>query len=221
MRMPFSPLHFFLILLFIGWIVFAINLELIALTFAKLGLAPDSALLLLVVSLLGSLINLPLMTLRASVPPVPSEKVFRGLLRPPQEAFTGRTLVAVNVGGCLVPLFFSFFLLRQYPIPIGPMLLAITIVSAISYVVSWPVAGLGVAMPVFAAPVSAAFAAVFLGGEFRAPMAYIAGTLGVLVGADVLRLKDIRELGAPIVSIGGAGTFDGIFMAGLVAVLLT
>lgn len=221
MRMPFSPLHFFLILLFIGWIVFAINLKLIALTFAKLGLAPDSALVLLTVSLLGSLINLPLLTLRTSVPPVLPERMFRGLLRPPEAVFNGRTLVAVNVGGCLVPLFFSFFLIRHYPIPAGPLLLAITAVSAVSYAMSQPVAGLGVAMPVFAAPVSAAFAAVFLGDEFRAPMAYIAGSVGVLVGADVLRLKDIGQLGAPVVSIGGAGTFDGIFMAGLVAVLLT
>jgi uncharacterized membrane protein len=35
-----------------------------------------------------------------------------------------------------------------------------------------------------------------------------------------LRLKDIRRLATPIASIGGAGTFDGIFLTGIVAVLL-
>ena len=40
------------------------------------------------------------------------------------------------------------------------------------------------------------------------------------IGADLLRLKDIRKLGAPIASIGGAGTFDGVFITGLLAVLL-
>lgn len=221
MRSPFSPLHFFLLVLFLGWIVFAIKLELIALTFAKLGLEPDSALLLLTVSLLGSAINLPLLSLRATAPPIPLEKMFRGLLRPPPVAFAGRTVVAVNVGGCLVPVCFSFFLLRQYPIPPGPLLLAVACVSLVGYLASRPVAGLGITMPVFVAPISAALAATYWGGEFRAPLAYIAGTLGVLVGADLARLKDVRGLGAPMASIGGAGTFDGIFMTGLVAVLLT
>ncbi|MGH8630223.1 MAG: DUF1614 domain-containing protein [Burkholderiales bacterium] len=42
----------------------------------------------------------------------------------------------------------------------------------------------------------------------------------MLIGADLLRLKDIRRLGAPIASIGGAGSFDGIFVTGILAVLL-
>ncbi len=222
MRMPFSPLHFFIILALTLWLVFAINLELIALTFAKLGLEPSSALLLLMSSLFGSAINLPLLSLPASAPPPqPVERVFRGLLRPPERVFTGRTLVAVNVGGCLVPLFFSFFLLRRYPIPGGPVVLAVAIVSLVSYMASRPVVGLGVAMPMLVAPLTAALTAVLLGGEYRAPLAYIAGTLGVLIGADLLRLKDIGGLGAPLAAIGGAGTFDGIFLTGLVAVLLT
>lgn len=51
-------------------------------------------------------------------------------------------------------------------------------------------------------------------------IAYIGGTLGVLIGADLLRLDVVRKLGAPVASIGGAGTFDGIFLSELVAVLL-
>lgn len=56
--------------------------------------------------------------------------------------------------------------------------------------------------------------------EQRAPLAYVGGTLGVLLGADLFRLRDIRRLGAPVASIGGAGTFDGVFITGLLAVLL-
>jgi uncharacterized membrane protein len=41
-----------------------------------------------------------------------------------------------------------------------------------------------------------------------------------LIGADLLNLGIIQELGAPIASIGGAGRFDGIFMTGILAVLL-
>ena len=63
-------------------------------------------------------------------------------------------------------------------------------------------------------------AGVVFGGEERALTAYVAGTTGVLIGADLLRINDIRQLGAPSASIGGAGTFDGIFLTGIVAVLL-
>jgi len=221
MKSPYSPLRFLLILLFTAWIIFAIKLEIIALTFAKLGLEPDSALLLLMTSLFGSAVNLPLLTMRSSASPPPFPIRFQGILRPHQQPFTGRTQVAANVGGCLVPLFFSSFLIRQYPIPATALASAVAIVTLVSFVASRPVPGLGVTMPVFIAPISAALAAAWLGGEFRAPLAYIAGTLGVLIGADLLRLKDIPALGAPLASIGGAGTFDGIFMSGLVAVLLT
>jgi uncharacterized membrane protein len=44
--------------------------------------------------------------------------------------------------------------------------------------------------------------------------------MGTLLGADVLHFGDIRGLGAPMASIGGAGTFDGIFVTGILAVLL-
>ena len=33
-------------------------------------------------------------------------------------------------------------------------------------------------------------------------------------------LPHVRRLGAPLVSIGGAGTFDGVFLTGILAVLL-
>jgi uncharacterized membrane protein len=51
-------------------------------------------------------------------------------------------------------------------------------------------------------------------------VAYVAGTIGTLVGADLLNLRRVQDLGAPVVSIGGAGTFDGIFVTGILAVLL-
>jgi len=91
----------------------------------------------------------------------------------------------------------------------------------VAYGSSRPVPGIGIGMPILVGPLAAALVAILLGGEQRAPLAYIAGTLGVLIGADLLRLRDVRDLGAPLASIGGAGTFDGIFMTGLVAVLLS
>ena len=62
--------------------------------------------------------------------------------------------------------------------------------------------------------------ALALTWRFAAPLAYIGGSLGVLIGADLLNLSLLRGLGAPVASIGGAGTFDGIFLTGVIAVLL-
>jgi len=44
--------------------------------------------------------------------------------------------------------------------------------------------------------------------------------MGALVGADLWNLPRIAEIGAPVVSIGGAGTFDGVFLTGIIAGLL-
>jgi uncharacterized membrane protein len=80
---------------------------------------------------------------------------------------------------------------------------------------------MGIGMPLFIAPLSAAFTAMILSKENAPALAYICGSIGVVRGADLLRIKDIRQLNTPIASIGGAGTFDGIFMTGIIAVLLT
>lgn len=220
-RSPFSPIYFLFFLGLLLWIIFSIKLGLITLTFQKLGLNPESALTLLITSLLGSAINLPLFTLRASAPPPQVERIGYGLLRRPPLPFTGRTQVAVNVGGCLVPVLFSLYLIKNFGVPPLQIVVATAFVTLVSYFMSRPIPGVGIGMPILVAPLAAALAAIFLGDEFRSPLAYISGSLGVLIGADLLRLKDIRRMAAPIASIGGAGTFDGIFMTGLVAVLLS
>ena len=65
-----------------------------------------------------------------------------------------------------------------------------------------------------------AIVAWILSRENAAPLAYVAGSLGTLIGADLTNLDKVRGLGAPVASIGGAGTFDGIFLTGILAVLL-
>ncbi|MGB5519376.1 MAG: DUF1614 domain-containing protein, partial [Gammaproteobacteria bacterium] len=80
--------------------------------------------------------------------------------------------------------------------------------------------GTGIGMPMIIAPVCAAIIAIMLNSDHSAPLAYISGTMGVLLGADLLNFRHISQMGAMIASIGGAGTFDGIFMTGILAVLL-
>ncbi|MHB1290901.1 MAG: DUF1614 domain-containing protein [Sulfuricella sp.] len=219
--MPFSPLYLALLLAALGLLAAFIQIGALTLAFEKLGLSPDSAILLLSSSLIGSLINLPLFTVKSEGPPPPLPAPFRSLLRLPRMKFTGKTVVAVNVGGCLVPFAFSVYLLLHNPLNLLTVVGAVGIVALVCRLASRPMQGVGIGIPMFVAPIMAAVTALVIDPQQSAPLAYISGTLGVLIGADISRLGDIRKMGAPFASIGGAGTFDGIFLSGIVAVLLT
>jgi len=93
-------------------------------------------------------------------------------------------------------------------------------VSYIVHKIARPVPGLGIATPMFVPPLAAALTALIINPHWATPTAYVAGTLGTLIGADILNLHRIKQLNAPVASIGGAGTFDGIFLTGILAVLL-
>jgi uncharacterized membrane protein len=82
------------------------------------------------------------------------------------------------------------------------------------------VPGLGIAVPALLPGLFAVVTAGLLHSAAIAGLAYVAGTLGTLAGADLANLRKVRRLGAPAAAIGGAGTFDGIFLADSIAVLL-
>ena len=88
------------------------------------------------------------------------------------------------------------------------------------YLLAQPVPGLGIAIPIVAPPLITAIVALLTTRTKIAAVAYVSGSLGTLIGADLLNLGRIQGLGAPVAAIGGAGTFDGIFITGIVAVLL-
>ncbi len=220
--MPFSPLRLLLLAAALVLLITVVQLGLLTVTFDRLGLSAESAYLLLLITAAGSAINLPLFTIHAESPPPINvlPRQLREMLGLDPIRFTGKTIIAVNVGGCVTPAAFSLYLLQHNPIDPFQAALAIGAVAIVAYATSSPTAGVGISMPFLVAPLTAALVATMLSPENRAPLAYVGGTLGVLVGADLLRLRDIGKLGAPVASIGGAGTFDGIFLTGLLAVLL-
>jgi uncharacterized membrane protein len=205
------------------FLVTLVELGVLSVAFEKLGLSTHSAYLLFLVTLAGSPINLPLFSLKAGEPPPPESlpAPLRDLLASRPLPYTGRTIIAVNAGGCVTPVAFSLYLLTHNPVSLPHAALAVAAVAAASYFTSFAVPGIGIVIPALVAPLVSAFMAVLLDPAQRAVLAYVGGTLGVVIGADLLRLKDLRNTGAPVASIGGAGTFDGIFLAGILAVLLT
>ncbi len=217
--MPPVPLRFLILFIAAVFVITMVQLGVLTIAFDKLGLSSNSALLLFMTILVGSMVNLPLFSVksdRLKLEELPPQ--LRELYR--RQPFTGRTVVTVNVGGCVVPVAFCLYLLVNNPVSISHVMVAVAAVSALSYAISRRLPGIGFGMPIFVAPLVAALLAVAFDPAHAAALAYVGGTLGVLIGADLLHLGDVRKLGAPVVSIGGAGSFDGIFLTGIVAVLL-
>jgi len=217
--MPKIPPRFILLIAALALLVTAIQIGVLTVAFEKLDLSADSAYLLFITILGGSLINLPLFSIKSDPPDldeIPPE--LRELYR--KMPYTGKTVILANVGGCVVPAAFCLYLLAHHPLNIFYVAIAVAAVTVLSFKTSRRVPGVGMGMPMLFAPILAALVSVALDPENAAPMAFISGTLGVLIGADLLHLKDIRKMGTPFASIGGAGSFDGIFVSGIVAVLL-
>jgi uncharacterized membrane protein len=187
--------------------------------YARIGLDPHLFGALLGASLLGSLINLPLVELSAGEAAPAGVGGARPEPDPERPVTPARTLLAVNVGGAIVPTALSLYLAASLGIGLLA-LIAGGLVAAVTHRLAVPVPGVGIAVPVLVPPLVAAAAALFLDPSTAPALAYAAGTFGTLVGADLTNLGRLRALGAPVVSIGGAGTFDGIFLTGLLAVLL-
>lgn len=205
---------FFLVLL-LPILIFVFFFQVAAFSFTKLGLSPQGAVLLFALCLIGGVINIPVSRRRFFVE---EERVtlFPFLFYYPPRV-RGQ-VVAVNLGGAVIPVVFSLYLLGRAPL--WPTLVAAAVVTAIAKALARPVPGVGISLPAFVPPVVAAAVALILAGDNAAPVAYIAGVWGTLIGADLLNLHRLRELGAHVLSIGGAGVFDGIFLVGLVAALL-
>jgi uncharacterized membrane protein len=129
------------------------------------------------------------------------------------------TVIALNVGGAIIPTLISVYLLFRNQLWVRGAI-ATALVAAVCYFLAQPVPGVGIALPIFVPAVATALVAFLLSHRDAAPLAYVSGSLGTLIGADLLNLGNIQGLGAPVASIGGAGTFDGIFLTGILAVLI-
>ena len=186
----------------------------------SLGVSAGTILWVLVLSLLGSSINIPVAHLAGErmhsgeiVRYFGMQYVVPVIIRSPG------TILAVNVGGAVIPFLLSLHLLFRH----GDFLrnvLATALVALVVHRMARLLPGVGIAIPTFLPPVFAALFATLLSRRHAASVAYIAGSMGTLIGADLLNLNRIRGLGAPVASIGGAGKYDAIFVTGLIAVLL-
>jgi uncharacterized membrane protein len=209
----------FLLVAGVALMITLIVVELGTPVITRLGISPDGALLILFASLIGSAINIPVGQMRSQTMHLYKQVRVFGVRYLVPVTSHRVTVVAVNVGGAVVPVSLSGYLIARDRL--GWMTLAaVAIVAVAVYLVARPVPGLGIAVPALLPGIYGAGTAILLHPAAVAGLAYVGGTLGTLIGADLANLRKVRGLGAPLVSVGGAGTFDGVFIAGIVAVLL-
>jgi uncharacterized membrane protein len=218
--LPLTPGLFSVLVIIFVVLIILIQLRILRYAYMRLGIGPGAALLVLFGSLIGSYFNIPITILPGQ--PVRTGEIvdFFGMryIVPVVTAFPG-TVLAVNVGGAVIPTLMSTYLVLRYQLWLKAAI-AVLVIAIVIHTMATPVHGVGIAVPVFVPVVVTAILAFLLSREYAAPLAYIGGSMGTLIGADLLNLDKISGLGAPVASIGGAGTFDGIFLTGILAVLL-
>jgi uncharacterized membrane protein len=180
--------------------------------FEKLGVAPELVFLILILMFLGSFINIPLGRKRFIEVEQP---YFFGLMRRKMMAAQG---LSINVGGAVIPLIIAVYFLFQ--IPFQEVGIAIALMTALAYATARIVPNKGIALPFLLPPIAAAFFAFLISPEFPAQVAFVSGVFGVLIGADLLHLPKVIKHGQGMLSIGGAGVFDGIFLVAIISSLL-
>lgn len=212
-----------LLLLFLAPLLFA---QLMAAGLGKLGLDPGTAALLVVGIIVGGFINIPIRRIvhEDGVDVHPFAIFGLSGVFPQMRRVRRDTVIAINVGGCIIPVVLAAYELSKLASlggqPLVSTIIATGLNTAVCYYVARPVAGVGITMPGLLSPLVAAALALILAAHEAPPVAFVAGVLGPLIGADLLHLKDFGSRVAGTVSIGGAGTFDGIVLSGILAAYL-
>ena len=221
--MHYFPIAWPFLILFavlLAILIAVIEVGVLRYAYHKIGIGQRHMFLLLVFSFLGSYINIPVWQLPPQPVVSPGVVSFYGILHvvPMVRNWPG-TVIAINFGGAIIPVFLSIYLIKKNSLLLKS-LVGIGIVAFCVHLIARPVGGVGIAVPTYIPPLVAAVVGLILSRQYAPSLAYITGSLGTLIGADLLNLGKIQGLGAPVASIGGAGTFDGIFLTGILAVFL-
>jgi len=221
---PHPPIYITLLAILFAITVLFFFYGFIGYAFRKIGFSTMTVALLLFATLLGSYVNIPLFKVRSQVPIVRVKEVsfFGILIRVPEiDEIESYTTIAINLGGAIIPVLVCvYFMTKDYQI-LFYGLIGSCIVAFITHLIARPKPGVGIVTPAFIPPLTAALVAMILPTNQQPIIAYVSGVIGTLVGADLTNIGKIRNLGTPYASIGGAGTFDGIFLSGVLAVILS
>ncbi len=132
--------------------------------------------------------------------------------------------LAFNVGGAVVPIVLSLHLIRKHDVGLPRLVAGVGLVAAASFMVTRVTAmGVVASFPFYLLPsILAALLALLLASRRSVASpgySYAIATLGVVIGADFFHLPEIFS--EPFMgSVGGAGLYDMVYIAGLLSLCL-
>jgi len=220
---PAISLLAFLVLLILMPLLFG---ELMAASLVKLNITPGAALMLTVAIIFGGAINIPVKRIEhyQTVTQHPLAVFGLDAIWPQFQQVRRETVIAINVGGCIIPTALSLWELAHLAALGSGAAISVSVACAVNiavcYFLARPVKGVGILLPGLVPALVAATVALLLRPDEAPPIAFVAGVAGPLIGADLLHLKEIEASATGVASIGGAGTFDGIVLSGIVAAYL-
>ena len=215
------------ILMFIGFLVISPLLLFLFLVLITIGVQPSLALTLTLGSLLTSYINVVVAEVTYYVPFNPFMDLMKLFPMPIIIQRIDKLFLEVNIGGAVIPTIVSIYLIGTYLIHNMLILVSFIVSLIISSLIIWRSArlipGIGITLPT-ALPVllTLMFTLVSTAVFHANPLAfsYSLGSLSTLLGADILNIRKVIRLMRGYVSIGGAGVFDGIYITGLMSLIL-
>ena len=152
--------------------------------------------------------------------------IILGMINLPLFKYNG-WIIGINLGGALLPIIISIYLMVKNKV-FFRVIIGIALVSYITYNFTY-VSNRGIVSPFplwLLPPIAASMYSVMVSIKSKrkaASIAYSSGTMGALIGADFLHLKELLSLrphaGAMAV-IGGASILDMVFLTGVIAVIV-
>src|SRR2546429_1054532 len=180
---PFTLLLLFLLLALLAVFVVLVEMQVLAYAYRKVGVRPRYAFAVMLLSLLGSHVNIPLYSIPGQRVLHPHEvSMFGRTYIVPDAVEAGATVVALNVGGALIPILVSIYLVARTRL-YGRMAIGVAIVATVVHSLAQIVPGVGIAVPMFVPPLVAAGVALLVAFRRAPPVAYVAGAVGTPIRA--------------------------------------
>ncbi len=227
-----GPISILMIILLVGLAMILIPLlvlGIIGAAFTRLGFSWISALALVIFMVFGSFVNIPMYRIRRDIVQVYQNEISDfDVCVPCASTPVWDTLVSINLGGAVIPICVSLYMMYRAIMILGTSLIftvmiAIALVGIIAFISTRLVMRSGIQVPLLIPGLTALLAGLLLTGGTglsAAVTAFVGGTTGVLLGGNIANFYRIKNLEVPSVSFGGAGTFGSIFICCILPALI-
>ena len=219
------------IVLIVALVILIVPLLVLGITgaaFVRLGFSWITALAVILLMLLGSAVNIPVYRVKRDTIRLSDNYSASPDFDENPESRIWDTVISINLGGAILPLVISAYLVYRAGLIAGsplavPVCAGILVVSAVTFVATRAVPGAGLRVPLLIPALTALLVALLLAGGVgldAAVSAFVSGVVGTLLGGSIAQLPRVKDLDIAEVSIGGGGSFAPLFICCILPALI-